>query len=645
MPPHPETPPKLAPGDPRPLRPSRIPACLGLGLAFGCAAGVTLAGIELSRQGYLEKGLGHLASLTLRSGLRQGIGIGLGVAVLVASLPAAASLLSSLGSRLLGWDPGRAKDRVQGLFASTLLALGILGLAALRWDSVRPWLNDQSWGHAWLRAGALPRAGGLGATLGALAVILYPVGAPLGRVLLTRIEQRLLAPLFRSTAIRPLAILAAAVGLCAEGIPILFAPKPGPERPNIVFITIDTLRADHLSCYGHRRPTSPSIDRLADRGILFEDALSQAPWTLPSMASLHTSLYPSEHGANKADRPLRQGHDTLAEALRNEGYRTLGIVSHWFVSDRFGFDQGYEHFDDGHVLGHEGLSSERLTRAALEATEDSTDRPTFLWVHYFDPHFTYVRHRRFGFAGNYRGALGDRLEVGELGEQADALNAEDLDYIRDVYDEEIAHTDAWIGELLAGLEERLDPSRPTIFVLTADHGEYFLERGRFDHGGDVYRELVHVPLLIGGDVPEGQAGTRIRGAVETRSVTRTIAALAGADAELFSGQDLLDREAESTASFVEGNFAFSEGRQIAIVRDGWKLIRDLDDGFLELYDLQADPAESVDRIDDTDEELRLTRLELEAELGRFGESIGEEGPQLELSEEELEHLRSLGYIK
>lgn len=645
MPPQAATHPIADPGPASPAGLRRIPAYLGVGLALGSVAGVTLAGIELSRQGYLEKGLGYLASLTLRSSLRSGALLGVSISLGLAMLPALARLLQALGRGLLRWAPERATPRVHGLLVSAALGLAVLGLAALRWDALRPWLNDQSWGHAWLRAGSGTRALWAAAALGALTLLLYPIGLPLGRRLVPLLGDRVVNPILRSGAIRPLAFLAAAVVLAVECIPLVFGPAPPIDRPNIVFITIDTLRADHLSCYGHERPTSPAIDGLAETGVLFEDALSQAPWTLPSMASLHTSLYPSEHGANKADRPMRQGLDTLAEVLRNEGYRTLGVVSHWFVSERFGFDQGFEHFDDGHVLGHEGLSSERLTRAALEATEQPSDRPTFLWVHYFDPHFTYVRHRRFDFAGRYRGRLGDRLEVGELGEQAESLQSEDLDYIRDVYDEEIAHTDAWIGELLEGLRHRLDPERPTIFVLTADHGEYFLERGRFDHGGDVYRELVHVPLVIGGDLPEGLRGSRVQGAVETRSVTRTLASLAGANVEFFSGQDLLDPAFEHTPSFVEGNYAFSEGRQIAVVRDGWKLIRDLDDGFLELYDLRTDPSETVDRIDDTDGDLRMTLVELEAELGRFGESIGEGGPQLELTEEELEHLRSLGYIK
>ena len=131
---------------------------------------------------------------------------------------------------------------------------------------------------------------------------------------------------------------------------------PNPQ-PNLVLITVDTLRADHLGCYGHSRPTSPRIDRLAESGLLFERAIAPAPWTLPSVATLHTSLFPREHGALRAKSPLRPELTTLAEVLRDVGYSTIALVTHLFVSRRYGFEQGFHTFDESLMQGHDSVTS------------------------------------------------------------------------------------------------------------------------------------------------------------------------------------------------------------------------------------------------------------------------------------------------
>ncbi len=418
------------------------------------------------------------------------------------------------------------------------------------------------------------------------------------------------------------------------------------QTPNIVLVTIDTLRADHLEAYGYHRPTGPSLGRLASRGVRFSRALSQAPWTLPAMASVHSSLYPIQHGAFAAETALPEAADTLAERLQGLGYRTVAVVSHEFVSAKHGFIQGFEIFDESNVLGHEAVTSRDSTMTALALLED-VDEPFFLWVHYFDPHFTYVRHPDVGFADGYEGALPDQITSGRLvQEERQPMAQADLDFVKAVYDEEIAHTDRWIGTLIEGIDDRYGAA-DSVFIVTADHGEYFLERGRFFHGKDVYAELVDVPLVVAGAIDEQLRGAVVEAAVETRSIPRTVMGLLGLGPEGFDGVDLLDvaRGGGDAPAIAEGTHAFgADERTVGVVSDGWKLIHRLDDDGYELYDLAVDPAERSDLFaqEETDDERvrALRRI-----LDEFRELPRLDPQPVGLTPEAIERLRSLGYIR
>ena len=378
---------------------------------------------------------------------------------------------------------------------------------------------------------------------------------------------------------------------CGAGAPSLEQP------PNVILVIVDTLRADHMEAYGYPRQTAPSFALLAATGVRFEHAISQAPWTLPAMASVHSSLYPSQHGAIEAETAIPEASGTLAEQLQSVGYRTVAVVSHRLVGRQHGFAQGFEVFDETHVLGHGAVTSEDLTLTALARLQD-VNEPFFLWVHYFDPHITYVRHQDVGFADGYGGALPDELTARRLlPERNQSVAKADLDYIEAVYDEEIAHTDMWIGRLWEALDSNYGADR-NVFVFTADHGEYFLERGRFFHGKDAYDALVHVPLLIAGAIEPELRGTTVAGSVETRSIAATVMGLLGMRDHAFGGQDLLEvaRGASAEPAFTEGSHAFgTDARKLAVVHDGWKLIHHLDTGRYELYELASDPGERSDR--------------------------------------------------
>lgn len=170
------------------------------------------------------------------------------------------------------------------------------------------------------------------------------------------------------------------------------------KRPNIVLITIDTLRQDHLSIYGYTRSTTPSLKNHAEAGIVFSHAQSQAEWTLPSLGAIHTGKYASEHGATLKDLRISPETPMIAERLRNAGYDTVAVVAHWFAGSRHGFAQGFQSFDETLALGPKAITSKKLTDLALRKIRGKVREPFFLWVHYFDAHNDYMAHDQFDFA-------------------------------------------------------------------------------------------------------------------------------------------------------------------------------------------------------------------------------------------------------
>jgi len=204
--------------------------------------------------------------------------------------------------------------------------------------------------------------------------------------------RRLVRGLRRTAERRGVVFLAVAILASTIAFNVALLPRgPGSSSgKNVVLITIDTLRADHLKSYGYNRPTAPNVDALAKEGILFQRAIAQAPWTLPSMATLHSSLYPSQHGAYRYSFRMHERVMTLAEHFKNENYRTIGVVSHTFVNSTYGFAQGFDVFDESHIMQQSGVSSDKISTAAVTYIRRSKDKRFFLWLHYFDPHYDYV---------------------------------------------------------------------------------------------------------------------------------------------------------------------------------------------------------------------------------------------------------------
>ena len=423
---------------------------------------------------------------------------------------------------------------------------------------------------------------------------------------------------------------------------------------NVVFIVIDTLRADHLGCYGASRETSPHIDHLATESVLFERAYATAPWTKPSIASMLTGLFPSEHQVTTLTKILPDEFETLAERFAEAGYETSAVVSSFMLSEKHGFAQGFQSFTSSEGRGQSHVSTPGVTRTAqreLKRLASGLD-PFFLFVHYFDPHYTYTPHPEIGFAPPAVGRIKSKMPIRRLRKMLESLTDEEVDYLRDLYDEEIRFTDAGIGRLLSTLEA-LGLDANTVVVLTADHGEEFMERGWIGHVRTLHEELIHVPLLI--RTPNAQPRS-IDDPVSLASLMPTILELAGLETRDRAFQapsiaNLLSDRTEVTAVPVFSEVAYApvnddprkRAFQNALIGERYKLIHDKEDQSYALYDLIEDPFETQNLIGKEPELAMRLKAQLQARVRVLGQGRAPVA-ELELSETDLELLRGLGYV-
>ena len=474
--------------------------------------------------------------------------------------------------------------------------------------------------------------------------------------------------------------LAAACAPSPEG-----GPLSGASRPSIVLISLDTLRPDHLSGYGAPRGTSPTLDTIAAGGAVFTTARCQSSGTLTSHLSLLTSLYPGHFRITRSDGEndtmfstslrLPDGVVTLAEALRAHGYDTAAFTGGGFVGARYGFDQGFEVFDENRSR-FEGLwlTLPRL-RTYLESRADS-EAPLFLFVHTYDIHEPYRvpgpigKRYSYGTFDELALSVGYRPVPSVLNERLDELHPAIAREVEDQYDNGIRFADLLVYRLLRTLEG-FGLGKDAIVVVLSDHGEEFLEHGRFNHGPTVYEELARVPLILSGPgVPARQV---VPVPVALIDVAPTLLELAGAPAEpQFAGRSLTgllggadppqpaapgtpppataaDFRARPVLLDVPDRNAGVRG----VVRDGWKLILRSAAAPPELYDLVADPRERRNLAPDTadmaarHEEMRRLQQAVEAEGRNRGWNavLQPEPANADSLDEVREQLEALGYVE
>lgn len=293
-------------------------------------------------------------------------------------------------------------------------------------------------------------------------------------------------------------------------------PPATENRPNVVLYLIDTLRADHLGCYGYAQPTSPRIDEFAKDGVLFADCTAQSGWTKPATTSILTSMLPRQHGAMGYGDRLPRSSRLISQVLSEDGYETRAMITNPFVSRPFGFDRGY---DDYTFL--ERVTSEVANREVLPWLKSrQKDVPFFLYMHTMDPHLPYGDFSKKQCWSLQSASIRKENKEGE----DDDIKATLKEAVK-AYDGEIMANDASFGALLDTLKETGQYDN-TIIVLVSDHGEELLDHGRMGHNNSLYQELLHVPLII--KFPASRdAGTRIEPCWQQIDIAPTILACAG----------------------------------------------------------------------------------------------------------------------
>ncbi len=414
----------------------------------------------------------------------------------------------------------------------------------------------------------------------------------------------------------------ALAGLAAVAISLANSPfASADDRPDLLLVTLDTTRADHLGAWGWPHAMTPHLDALAASGVRFARCDSAAPVTLPSHATLFTGLYPPRHGVrDNGTFVLGSGPATLAERLREGGYDTAAVVSAVVLHRRHGLDRGFRLYDDdlgaGYAQGTEVAErTADATVAAALGTVGKLARPYFLWVHFYDPHEEY----------RPPSAIADRM-------QGPAR----------LYDGEIAFVDQQLGRLLAALP------RPPVTLVVGDHGEMLGEHGEASHGVLPLAGARRVPLLVAG--PGVPGGRVIDDLVRTADVMPTLLSLAGlAPPAGLDGESLTPR---FTAAAAAPTFAYSESF-LPYFAYKWFPLRTLSDGrvlFLEaprpaLFRLDDDPAETRDLAAVEPALAELWRARLERLLAGAGESLSEvAAPETTLGEEQRRQLAALGYL-
>jgi arylsulfatase A-like enzyme len=475
-----------------------------------------------------------------------------------------------------------------------------------------------------------------------------------------------------------------ACGFLGWRIPIAVPSVMGPgDRPSVLLITIDTLRADHLGAYGYDRARTPNLDAMAARGVLFREVVAPAVQTGPSHASILSGLLPEGHGVLLNGVRISESVSTIADALNDAGYVTAAFVGGWTTTDRSsGLPSRFQFFDDDlrrfrlfpaeadqlglfHLLGtirgkREGIEeiqrgAEAVVGPAIDWIERNGDKPFFVWVHLFDPHLPYNAPEKFVAVATgleHSPVTGRWYDLKPMERVVIASTPKHVEQMIALYDAEIAYSDSALGPLLESVRRSAGDVR-LLTVVTSDHGESMGEHEQF-WTRDLYDPTLMVPLII---VPPGAGGWESREVAEQVrliDIAPTILELLAINEQIhMDGRSLVRMirgEGVSSAPALSATYNYlgvpMQDRR-AVRHDGWKLIRWLP-GYRnstyhseisqELFNLREDPHELLDVAESDPETVRRLESELDELLapGRV---------PVQLTPEEQERLRSLGYVQ
>ncbi len=441
-----------------------------------------------------------------------------------------------------------------------------------------------------------------------------------------------------------------------------------PGAPNVLFIVVDTLRADHLPAYGYAQGSTPNLDRFAEDAVRYDQAFANASWTRPSFASILTGRYASSHGVMGKSDALPDGVVTLPEALHANGWETQGWVTNFNVNSHYNFQQGFDryHFiepdnvlwaDDSSIKlllmqvirrGYETLNA-RLGRVRAGSiyqdasvvnrelfsylADAPTESPWFAFVGYMDPHDPYFPHPYDG--SGYARAAHQHPDV------------EEADRLRGLYDGEITYWDEHFGELIAELQRR-GVYDDMMIIVTADHGEEFAEHGGFWHGTTLYDEQVHVPLFV--KLPGNErAGTHVSHWVQSIDLMPSVLRRAGLEVpdgvqggSLQEGTDRVYAEENHEGNILEAVRVLRDFEELKLITANAGNPRGLEP--VELYRVADDPTEETNVAADAQDVVRAL-IENRNEARREAAEGAVESVAVEMSDEEARRLCALGYIE
>lgn len=417
---------------------------------------------------------------------------------------------------------------------------------------------------------------------------------------------------------------------------LVFLVAAMAAAPDVFIVSVDTLRADRLGCYGNPKPISPNIDAFAREAMQFEDCLAEVPLTSPSFGSMMTSRYPRMNGAARNGLPLPPNVPTLAEQFKSAGYQTACVTSNWTLKAALsGLDRGFDSYDDGFKKKRWGfIKSERDADEVLRLSLDvlakrDPGKPLFGWFHFSDPHAPYNFRKEFD---------PDGIPIWKLDE---------VGQTRVSYDSEVAFTDSFVGKILRAL-----PHDNVIVVFISDHGESLHEHGYIGHGRRIYQDNIHVPLLV-----KAPGLTPGKSKVPTRLIDVAPTLLSLAQLKPMPGMlgvDLITsppgtsrpRVIETYGGAVPGVpgakalMASRPPMRQGVVVGSWKLI--VGGPEPELYEIKKDPGELKN--------LFHTEPGHVAELRKVLANWDKETPKgsadaADLSQEDVDALKSLGYVE
>ncbi len=461
------------------------------------------------------------------------------------------------------------------------------------------------------------------------------------------------------TGIRAVTAAAVVLGAAAIFWSVPAAPFGGHERPNVLLVSIDSLRSDHLHAYGYPKKTSPTMDALAAEGALFTQFVSPASWTLPAHVTLLTSMAPHHHGVNNDGKKIDGSAITLPELFANAGYGTAGFVSGHYLHPQYGYPQGFESYDHG-LLATGDLQTQRTSPYLVEAVrkwlsnwrDHDSERPFFIFLHMFDVHYDFNPPAPYDsmFDPGYEGPV-DGLDFFDSDLYHKDMDPRDLRHLLALYDGEIRYTDDHLALIIETLEE-MGVLDNTIVAVTADHGDEFFEHGRKGHRMTLFEEVVRIPLIIRYP-PKVPAGVRVKPQARLMDVGPTILSLAGVPSppgfgpqpagEMYRPRDLTPWMERRPVQPKIISFGDLHSELWSVRTERVKMVLFMEGDYEMLYDLHKDPTEQKNIAGAQPGAVDL----LKERLLSFANP--EDAPILarphQEDEKQLENLRRLGYIR